>query len=81
MLGFPAAAVAGKSCLAQKQTLVAKKQTLELNQLILTPGSAFLPSGSVFMLRNFFLQLLQKENQALFCKNIFHKNTQLLIPY
>ena len=29
MLGFPAAAVAAKSSLAQKQTLVAKKRTLE----------------------------------------------------
>ena len=28
MLGFPAAAVAGKSCLAQKQTLEVQKQTL-----------------------------------------------------
>ena len=29
MLGFPAAAVARKSCLAQKQTLVTEKRTLE----------------------------------------------------
>ena len=29
MLGFPAATVAAKSSLAQKQTLVAKKRTLE----------------------------------------------------
>jgi len=29
MLGFPAATVAAKSSLAQKQTLVSKKRTLE----------------------------------------------------
>ena len=77
MLSFPAAAVAGISCLAQKQTLVAQKQTLvakkrtlEPNLLILTPGSAFLPPGSVFAPSNFFLQLLQQANRALFFKNI-----------
>ena len=41
MLGFPAAAVSGKSCLAQNQTLVAKKRTLESKLIDLTPGLAF----------------------------------------
>ena len=77
MLGLPAAAVAGKRYLAQKQTLVAKKRTLVSKLTDLTPGSAFLPPGSAFVPpgsafvpSNFFLQLLQQENQALFCKNI-----------
>ena len=53
MLGFPAAAVTGKSCLAQKQTVVAKKQTLESKLTDLTPGFAFLAPGFTVALWKF----------------------------